>query len=255
MPKHEATDPITGQEIDFAHPVLSGTMTDCHPAETVSQCAADPHPFNVSRGQILNRLWEIGNISPEITRGSLVGQVKALAMVVAIEGHIPDRRAASAQTKPAPPQVDVDIYEAEWHRNQRSGKNGDPETTSPQEETASGPSSVPDDPLPTAEPIPNRLLLSVSTRPRPGTPLRHPPWRLVSQWPTTSPPIPGSLSPYKTTASAAAAKLPESKNAKNDRILSNFIKISRSRSRTWTAEPFLGSGATHQPQRWCEFGS
>lgn len=154
MPKNEVTDPITGHETDFARPVLSGTMTDCHPAETVSQGAADPHPFNVSRGQILNRLWEIGNMNPETTRGSLVGQVKALTMVVAIEGLIPDRRAASAQTKPAPPPVDVDIYEAEWHRNQRSAKNGDPETTSPQEETASGPSSMPDDAPPTAEPIP-----------------------------------------------------------------------------------------------------
>jgi hypothetical protein len=35
MPKNEVTDPITGQEIAFAHLVLSGTMTDRRAAETV----------------------------------------------------------------------------------------------------------------------------------------------------------------------------------------------------------------------------
>jgi hypothetical protein len=192
MPKNEVTDPITGQEIAFAHLVPSGTMTDRRAAETVGlhpdsaastksrppvhaylqehqpapqqepvadpsrRAVEEPRPFTVTRDQILTRLWEIGNMNPEITRGSLTGQVKALAMVVAIEGLIPDRRAASAQTKPAPPPVTADIYEAEWLRNQRSGKNVDPEPTPPptQEEAASEPSSAHDSPPPTAEPIP-----------------------------------------------------------------------------------------------------
>jgi hypothetical protein len=155
MPKIEVTDPITGQESAFAHSVLSGTMTDRHAArqEPIEQSTADPHPFNVSRGQILTRLWEIANINPEITRGSLVGQVKVLTMIVAIEGLIPDRRAASAHTKPAPTPETPDIYEAEWLRNQRSGKNEGPNPTPTEEETASEPSSAPDIP-PTAEPIP-----------------------------------------------------------------------------------------------------
>jgi hypothetical protein len=180
MPKNEVTDTITGQEIAFAHLVLSGTMTDRCAAETVGlhpdsaayiksrppvhayiqehQAAAqqepvergtaDHRPFNPSREQILARLWEIGNMNPEITRGSLTGQVKALSMIAAIEGLIPDRRAVSARNKPAPPPVDADIYEAEWLRNQRSGKNVDPEPTQPptQEETASEPSSAPGGP-------------------------------------------------------------------------------------------------------------
>jgi len=208
MPKNELTDP-TGQEIAFAHLVLSGTMTDRRAAEMVglhpdsaASTKAKPHvqaymqkhqsavqqepveqgadpsrlprlavgravedhrpacpglPWvNPSREQILARLWEIGNMNPEITRGSLCGQVKALSMIVAIEGLIPDRRAVSAQNKPAPPPVTADIYEAEWLRNQRSGKNVDPEPTPPatQEETASEPSSAHDSPPPTAEPIP-----------------------------------------------------------------------------------------------------
>jgi hypothetical protein len=197
MPKNDVTDPITGQEIAFAHLVLSGTMTDRQAAETAGldpdsadstksrppvhayiqkhQAAAqqklvdqsddpsplprpaveDHHPFHVSRGQILNRLWEIGNINPEITRGSLSGQVKAISMIVAIVGLIPDRRAASAH-KPATLPVTADIYEAEWLRNQRSGKNVDPQPNQPptHQEAVSEPSSMPGGPTPTAEPIP-----------------------------------------------------------------------------------------------------
>jgi hypothetical protein len=161
MPKNEVTDPITGQEIAFAHLVLSGTMTDRRAAETVGlhpdsaaytksrppvhaylqehqplaqqerveesndpsrlpqpvpERAEAPRPFNVTRDQILTRLWEIAHMNPEITRGSVAGQVKALSMIVAIEGLIPDRRAASARNKPAPPPVTADIYQAAWLR-------------------------------------------------------------------------------------------------------------------------------------------
>jgi hypothetical protein len=45
----------------------------------------------------LDRLWEIANLSSEMTRGSITGQVKAIQMIVAIEGMIPDRRAGSAK--------------------------------------------------------------------------------------------------------------------------------------------------------------
>jgi hypothetical protein len=188
MPKNEVNDPITGQEIAFAQLVLSVTMTDRRATETVGlhpdsaastksrppvyaymqehqstaqqgpveQGTAEPRPFNPSRDQILARLWEIGNMNPEITRGSLAGQVKALSMIVAIEGLIPDRRAASARNQPAPPPVTADIYEAEWLRNQQNGENQPPRTPS-QGETASEPLSAPggpDSPPPTAEPIP-----------------------------------------------------------------------------------------------------
>jgi hypothetical protein len=98
MPKNEVTDPITDRHV-----------------------VKEPRLFNVSRDQILTRLWEIGNMNPENTRGSLTGQVKALSMIVAIEGLIPDRRAASNQ--PAPPPVTADIYQAEWLRAQQTGEN------------------------------------------------------------------------------------------------------------------------------------
>jgi hypothetical protein len=56
----------------------------------------------VSRDQVLNRLWEIGNMDPERTRNSMSAQVKAISIIVAIEGLIPLRRAVPAQNKPAP---------------------------------------------------------------------------------------------------------------------------------------------------------
>ena len=56
------------------------------------------HRLNVIRGQVLGRLLEIAHLSPEMTRGSITGQVKALSMIVAIEGLIPDRRAPPPKT-------------------------------------------------------------------------------------------------------------------------------------------------------------
>jgi hypothetical protein len=72
-----------------------------------------------TRQRVLDRLWEIASLAPEMTRGSITGQVKAISMIVAIEGLIPDRRAASAQNKPSDPPVKAEIYQAAWLREQR----------------------------------------------------------------------------------------------------------------------------------------
>jgi hypothetical protein len=139
MPKNQVSDLITDQEIAFAHLVLSGTMTDRRAAEAiglnpdtaaytkakprvhaymlehravlqerlVEQEAEGLRRLNLGREQVLTRLWEIANLSPEMTRGSVTAQVKALTMIVAIEGLIPsatnDRRAVSSENKSAPP--------------------------------------------------------------------------------------------------------------------------------------------------------
>jgi hypothetical protein len=124
MPKNTVTDPITDQEMAFAHLILSGTMNDRRAAEAVGlnpdtaaytkskprvrdymiehhaavrerlvdQEAEGLRQLNLGRDQILARLWELANLSPEATRGSMAGQVRALSMIVAIEGLIPDRR-------------------------------------------------------------------------------------------------------------------------------------------------------------------
>jgi hypothetical protein len=59
-----------------------------------------------------------------MTRNSITGQVKALAMIVAIEGLIPDRRAGSAENKPAPPPTHAHIYQAAWLGKQQQQTTG-----------------------------------------------------------------------------------------------------------------------------------
>ena len=133
MPKNKVTDLITDQEMAFALLVLSGSMTDRQAAEAVGlnpdtaaytkskprvrafmlehrarmqqqlveQEAERLRRQNQRREQVLDRLWELAGMSSEMTRGSITGQVKAMSMIVAIEGLIPDRRAGSAEKKPA----------------------------------------------------------------------------------------------------------------------------------------------------------
>ena len=135
MPKNKVSDPITDQEMAFARLVLSGAMTDRRAAEAVGlnpdsaaytkskphvraymlqhceavqqqlvqQEAGGLHRLNLDREQVLTRLWEIANLSPEITRGSITGQVKALSMIVAMQNFIPDPRACASSEKKSPP--------------------------------------------------------------------------------------------------------------------------------------------------------
>lgn len=158
MPKNTVTDPITDQEIAFAHLVLSGTMNDRRAAEavglnpdTAAYTKAKPRvrdymlehraavrdkladeeadlsrraveglrKLNIGRGQILARLWELAALSPEATRGTIGGQIKAMSIIVAIEGLIPDRRLSQPQTQPAAPPVKPDIYQPEWLRQRQ----------------------------------------------------------------------------------------------------------------------------------------
>ncbi len=166
MPKNEVTDAITDQEIAFAHLVLSGTMTDRQAAEaaglnpdTAAYTKAKPRVraymvenraavrqklveeeteglrrINISRERALTRLWEIADMSPERTRNSLTSQVKALSMIISIEGLIPDRRANSSDNQSAPPPTPAKMYRAAWLHEQQG------ETTAPQP----SPDPVPD---------------------------------------------------------------------------------------------------------------
>ncbi len=152
MPKNKVSDPITDQEIAFARLVLSGAMTDRHAAEAVGlnpdsaaytkskprvraymlehraavqqqlvqQEAEGLRRLNLDREQVLDRLWEIANLSPEMTRGSITGQVKALSMIVAMQNFIPDRRAVSSEKKSAPAPTHAQIYAAAWRRRQQA---------------------------------------------------------------------------------------------------------------------------------------
>jgi hypothetical protein len=170
MQKNKVSDPITDQEITFARLVLSGTMTDPQAAEAaglnpesaaytkskpgvraymlehraavqqqfVQHEAQEEHRLNPDRKQVLNRLWEIANLGPEFTRGSITGQVKAIAMIVAMENFIPDRRALSSEKKPTPAPT-AQIYKSEWLR-ERQASTIDPQPVPP----VPAPSTVPD---------------------------------------------------------------------------------------------------------------
>jgi hypothetical protein len=54
-----------------------------------------------------------------VTRGIIAGQIRALSMIVAIEGLIPDRRLSPSAAQPAAPPVEADIYASEWLRKQQ----------------------------------------------------------------------------------------------------------------------------------------
>jgi hypothetical protein len=143
MPKSKVSDLITDQEMAFARLVLSGTMNDRAAAQTVGlnpdtaaytkskprvraymlehRAAVQQQLLDqeserlrrreLRREQVLDRLWEIAKMAPELTRNSITGQVKAISMIVAMEGLIPDRRTVSAQNKsalpPVPPPIDT----------------------------------------------------------------------------------------------------------------------------------------------------
>src|SRR3984957_10306238 len=156
MPKNTVNDPITDQEIAFAHLVLSGTMNDRQAAEAaglnpdtaaytksklrvrdymiehraavteklIDQEVEGLRKLNLGRDQILARLWELAKLSHEVTRGSIAGQIKALSKIVAIEGLIPGRPSPSA-AKPKASPVEAQIYAAEWlNKQQQDGNPG-----------------------------------------------------------------------------------------------------------------------------------
>jgi hypothetical protein len=161
MPKNTVSDPITDQEMAFAHLIMSGTMTDRRAAEAVGlnpetaaytkskprvraymiehraavrerlvdQEADGMRKLNLGRDQILARLWELANLSHEVTRGIIAGQIKALTMIVAIEGLIPSgmnaRRLSPSSAQPAASPVEAKFYKAEWRRKQQHQAAGE----------------------------------------------------------------------------------------------------------------------------------
>ena len=230
MPKNQVSDLITDQEIAFARLILSGTMTDRAAAQAVGlnpdtaaytkskprvraymlehraavqqqlveQDTEGLRRQNQWREQVLERLWEIANLPAEVTRGSISGQVKAISMIVAIEGRIPDRRAGSKNNQSAPPPSQPDIYPATWLRRQQ-GETIDPRPCPALVEEEDEPNLAEPEPAPgSAEHAP----------PPPGTP--SPIFD-----PSGFPNRPDSSEPTPSTPSAPDTKVPFSikKNA------------------------------------------
>jgi hypothetical protein len=134
----------------------------------IEQDAGELRRRNQSRDQVLERLWEIARLDTDKTRNSASAQVKALSMIVAIEGLIPnrhaDRRAVAAQNQPAPPPAHPPFYVSKWARTQQNGENADPQPHPAQEDNQPEAASEPqpasggkDAPVsaPTPEPAPD----------------------------------------------------------------------------------------------------
>jgi hypothetical protein len=195
MPKNNVSDLITDQEMAFARLALSATMTDPEAAQAVglnpdtaaytkakprvraymlehraamqqrlqqqeadlSRLAAEKQRRKEERReQVLDRLWEIAGLSSEMTRGSITGQVKAIQMIVAIEGMIPDRRAGSAKTNSVPAPIYAQPSPA---RQEDDFGVPEPETTSGSAE------GVPRDPVPSQSTLAGRFTPSQAPEP------------------------------------------------------------------------------------------
>jgi hypothetical protein len=191
MPKDKVNDLITDQEIAFARLILAGETTDQQAAEaaglnptTAAYTKAKPRVQAwmeqyraamdklileqeaenlrrriATRGRVLDRLWLIADLSPEQTRNSMVSQMKALAMIVAIEGLIPDRKAAAAQ-KSIIPAVPAKIYQSEWLRKQNAAAQSSRGTEEdPQENDPAVLETAPPSPQPIPKPDPGEPVI------------------------------------------------------------------------------------------------
>ena len=171
MPKNTVTDPITDQEMAFALLIMSGTMNDRRAAEAVGlnpdtaaytkskprvraymtehraavreklvdQEAGRLRNLNLGRDRILTRLWELAALSSEATRGSIAGQIKALSMISAIEGFIPDRRLSPSATQPVTTPRNAQIDGSGWRPKDQPAaaeQPADPPASAPTEPVA-----------------------------------------------------------------------------------------------------------------------
>jgi hypothetical protein len=203
MPKNKVSDPITDQEMAFAHLVLSGTMTDRRAAETAGlnpesaaytkskprvraymaehraalreklllQESEGLRKLNVGRDKVLERLWELATLPPDVTRGNINGQLKAVAMFAAMGGLFPAAPAAQPEQPPAPPPVKGQIYVAEWRREQ----------SQPQAEAVTDEPSFEDPSVPASPSVPESVPVSLpepDSPPLPQPPPFSPPRRL-----------------------------------------------------------------------------
>ena len=108
--------------------------------------------------------------SPQLSRKTEVTTrltKKALAMIIAIEGLIPHRRAVSAPNKPAPPPENPPFHVSEWMRAQQNGESVDPhpphEEAAPELQAAPSPDPTPIEP---AVPAPSNPSRTASLLPR-----------------------------------------------------------------------------------------
>jgi hypothetical protein len=103
-----------------------------------------------------------------VTRGIIAGQIKALSMIVAIEGLIPsgtmnDRRFSPSGMQPAVPPVEPQIYSSEWRRKQQHQAAGE----EPGDAVAAAEAQPAAPQVPDPEPAPNPAPKLVNDAPPP----------------------------------------------------------------------------------------
>ena len=170
MPKNPVTDPITNQEIAFVHLILAGTMNDRRAAKSaglnpdsaayikakprvqaymldhraaveeklVDQEVEGLRKLSLSRDQILTRLWELAKLSPEVTRGSIAGQVKAMSMILALEGLLPNPHLARSL---APSQTQSAAVQPQTSQQQPAATQPCDAVTAPEAQSATPPAA------------------------------------------------------------------------------------------------------------------
>ncbi len=116
------------------------------PRRAVGRAVEELRPVGPDREQVLARLWELAHLSPEVTRNSITGQIKAISMIVAMQNFIPDRRAASARkiSTPAPTQPQIDA--AAWRAGQQAtthATTNDPQPTPAPDQEEAQPEDAP----------------------------------------------------------------------------------------------------------------
>jgi hypothetical protein len=139
-------------------------------------------------------------MDPEMTRNSASSQVKALSMIVAIEGLIPTRttngrRAVAAENQPAPPHVDPPFYVSAWARTKQNAETAnsvpspDPAEEQAQQEAVTEVQPAPggaDDP---PNPSPDPTAIELSSRPE------------LQRSVVEGPAVPAPLNPSQSTSS------------------------------------------------------
>jgi hypothetical protein len=119
MTKRSVTDLIADQEAESGRLIVSEAMDDREAMEAAGPrpltCAGSRHRVRAAvdgrhavpeknlvekgaeevralrpgREEVLAQLWEVANLSPEATRGSMDHQLEALSKIAAIEGLMP----------------------------------------------------------------------------------------------------------------------------------------------------------------------
>jgi hypothetical protein len=196
MPKGNVNDPISDVEVAFALLVLGGKLTDREAAEAVginpenasyvkskrvvqdymgahraavtariaSHEAATLVKFNASREELLCRLLVLANLDPETTKGSIMGQIKAIDSIAALMGYGPEPSGKSEAEdlrgrvpRAAWMDKEPNIYRSAWMDAPREQKDS-PETAAaplatPTLSAAPQFDPEPDKPLPVPVPI------------------------------------------------------------------------------------------------------